>query len=254
MSLVDISYTIKNGMPKYPSDPDAIVNVIKATSKHKINPLMDESGCSSGAGMLYTAYQSGYANLNLRNHHGTHLDAPAHKLPYGRTLDHYPLAKFTNSVGIVDLSRARVYTRAKSEIGVNDIKAFLQGLPIDVGALLFYTGFIDHINTQVGLVESEKTTANQFPFFSEQAMIEILAFFPKLNIIGLDSFSFDPRGSNSDIHRLMFKDDILPLETICNLRGLKQAQQNHTKRTLHCAPLLLENCDAAQTRAYVEFA
>ena len=247
--LIDITYGLKNEMNKYPSDPEPSILVTKATKKDEIETILDESGLSSGAGFEKSKYSSGYTTLNTRSHHGTHIDAPAHKLPGGKTIDQYPLTKFSNTVGIVDMTYQNIYRRIKSEIKPEDLHAGrLINIAKNTGAILFYTGFMDY------LINKKNNNEGSFPFFSQEAIKEIVNLFPKLNIIGIDSFSLDPRGSNSEVHRAMFEKDILPLETICNMDRLRQAQKEKplSIKTLSCFPILINGSDAAQTRAIVE--
>jgi arylformamidase len=248
--LVDITYGLNNGMKKYPSDPSPSILKTNATKKQEIETILDESGLSSGAGVEKSKYLSGYTTCTIRSHHGTHIDAPAHKLHDGKTIDQYPLAKFANIVGIVDMTQQKIYKRMTSEIKREDLQiARLINVARNTRAILFYTGFIDYLNG--GQSEDEQ----KFPFFNQETISQIMTLFPELNIIGIDSFSFDPRGSNSEVHRAMFEKDILPLETICNMSDIKHAQQEKplATKTLYCFPILINGSDAAQTRAVVEF-
>ncbi|MFH1420975.1 MAG: hypothetical protein ABIG30_03340, partial [Candidatus Aenigmatarchaeota archaeon] len=91
---------------------------------------------------------------------------------------------------------------------------------------------------------------SNFPYI-EPELAEYIATRPwmKLNVLGIDSFSIDPRGSNSEAHRALLSRDILILETAVNLKELK----NYTGRKpfeLHCVPVAYPGADAGQTRAY----
>lgn len=46
--------------------------------------------------------------MKLSNHTGTHLDAPAHILPDGRTLGRYPLDRFILSAAVISTGEAEV--------------------------------------------------------------------------------------------------------------------------------------------------
>jgi len=67
---VDLTYRLKPGMFKYPSNEELTVRSTDAS--------VDNQGiCNRSAG----------ADIALLNHHGTHIDAPAHKIPGGKTID-----------------------------------------------------------------------------------------------------------------------------------------------------------------------
>ena len=87
-----------------------------------------------------------------------------------------------------------------------------------------------------------------FTFFTNEAA-EYVASIPNLRIVGLDSFSFDRSGSNSESHLFFLSEDILLLETVANLAYLSSMIEDSIF-TLVCAPILYQNNDAAQTRAY----
>lgn len=59
-----------------------------------------------------------------------------------------------------------------------------------------------------------------FPYLSNEAAEYLSGY--RLNVVGIDSFSIDPQGSNSESHRLLLGKDILILETLVNLEELKR--------------------------------
>lgn len=250
---IDLTYPIHQGMFKYPSDPEVKLVITPAQIQEEEEIIHDESGFTSGVGLTNKKYKSGYTFLEIRNHHGTHIDAPAHKMPGGKTIDSYPIEKFRNKLGIVNLAKSNLMYRPKKEITLKDIEEDLFKLiDCNLGALIFYTGFCDLIQTYDGkYTGKEKTNFEKcFPYFSNEAAKHIADNFRGLNIIGIDSFSVDPSGSNSEVHRTFFERDILPLETLVNLNNLDKYMKFHPNIELFCAPLNYEKADASQTRAY----
>ncbi|MBB6645273.1 cyclase family protein [Halobellus ruber] len=77
---VDLSHPIETGMQTYPGDPDVAV---RSHAAHDAD---------------------GYrvSSLELGSHTGTHVDAPSHVLPDGKTLDAYPLDRFVFDAVRVD--------------------------------------------------------------------------------------------------------------------------------------------------------
>jgi kynurenine formamidase len=250
---IDLTYPIHKGMFVYSSNPEPKIVITPAQIQQEDEIIYDESGFTSGFGLPNQKYKSGQTSLDIRNHHGTHVDAPAHKIPGGKTIDSYPLKKFINNLGFVNLIKKDLMFRAKKEITLKDIESDLAQLEgNNLGALIFYTGFCDLMRASEGkYTGSQKINFETcFPYFSQEAAKHIAENFRGLNIVGIDSFAVDPSGSNSEVHRIFFEKDILPLETLVNLDELAKYLRFHPKLDLFCVPLNYEKADAAQTRAY----
>ncbi|MCX6748150.1 MAG: cyclase family protein [Candidatus Pacearchaeota archaeon] len=259
MPMIDLSYGLEDGMFKYPSDPEAIIVQKLATSRELVPAVVNNAIRNSyghdGAYQTFfkTRYDSGFTRLDIRNHHGTHVDAPAHKIPGGKTIDQYPLEKFENLASLIVLKDTSLLRRPTREIVLDDIKGMLHMHYFEsLGALVFYTGFCDEMKRNNGVLKGQAKTEfeKSFPYFSNDAIKYVIDKCPKLNILGIDSFSVDRQGSNSEVHRILFEKDILPLETLVNLGDIDQ--EIHTFQ-LVCHTLKIKGGDAAPTRAYVEF-
>lgn len=88
MVIVNLSYPLHQGMFKYPSDPEPEIEITKAKRElNQIKILILEKDVYETFTLPDDKYKSGFAFLKLRNHHGTHIDAPAHKFPDGKTID-----------------------------------------------------------------------------------------------------------------------------------------------------------------------
>ena len=246
---IDLTYKISEGMFKYPSDPEVKIERKDATFEDEEEIIYDESGYTSGVATVYRRYKSGYVLLHIRNHHGTHIDAPAHKIAWGKTIDKYVDEKFTNNCALIDLTSSDLMGRKERKIGKEDIERACDLCSYNgVEALIFYTGFCDEMEKNKGRFKAnsaEKINFEKtFPYFSKEAASFIIEKSNCLNIIGIDSFSVDKSGCNSEVHRIFFSKDILPLETLAELRN--KAGKNVFK--LFSIPLY--DADAAQTRAY----
>ena len=93
MKFVDLSHPIYNDMPTYPSDPD--VSIIR------------EKEISTNRTLLHS--------FTMGTHTGTHLDAPAHVIQDGKTLDEFPLSSFSGHAVKVDENS---YNRLKQIDGI----------------------------------------------------------------------------------------------------------------------------------------
>lgn len=79
--IVDLSLSLSEDTPTYPGDPEI-----------KIRPwaFIDRDGY--------------YMNvLRMGEHSGTHVDAPAHFIPGGKTIDELPLEKFIGRAFVIDV-------------------------------------------------------------------------------------------------------------------------------------------------------
>jgi len=232
--LFDLTYELTEDMLKYPSDSEPNIVTIPSSIE-----LVNEE----------TRYKSGRQILNMTNHHGTHIDAPCHKVPGGKKITNYPLDKFVNQCMVIDLTDTNVLKRR--EVSLDDIRSSNFRLLADLGGLIIYTGFCDLMAQIQGDLKGHEKTGFEatFPYLSQEAARYIAGVFPKLNVIGIDSFAVDRQGSNSEVHRTFFAKDILPLETVVGLHQLKP--HKYEPFTLHSVPLKITG-DAAQVRAYAE--
>ena len=84
MEMVDLSRIIYDGMPKIPILPD--VHVQKFLSLEKGHPL-------------------NVTELSLPCHAGTHVDAPIHIMPNGKSIDQLPLDAFVGAGAVIAVNK-----------------------------------------------------------------------------------------------------------------------------------------------------
>jgi len=236
---IDLTYPIHAAMFKYPKDTELLV---EADQAH-----ISEEG----------KIQSAFTTYWLKNHYGTHVDAPAHKLPKGNRIDAYKPEKFINDALLIDLTDKKIMHRLHNRgITPDDIAGKIDFERInreDIGALLFYTGYSDQMEKYEGNIfgSSKHDFENSFPYFLPEAAVSIAKGAPCLNVVGIDSFSVDPPGSSKS-HLVFLTKDILVLETLVNLGELARKIKDSSFR-LNCVPMAYQHADAAQSRAYAEF-
>jgi len=241
--IIELTYPIHEGMFKYPSDPEPKINIIPATTKEEIDGGWSEGENRPLFGSILIKYKSGYSEVAIRNHHGTHIDAPAHKLPDGKKISDYPLKRFRNVCTLLKVPSKRIIT-------LDDIA------PLDLSkhqspGLILYTGFCDEMEKEERKLTGQAKTdfEKKFPALSQETAEYLIKMNPNLSLLGIDSFSFDPQGSNSEAHRVFLKKDILLLETLVNLSELKRIA-GENRFMLYSAPIPYHNADASQTRAF----
>lgn len=113
MQVIDLSQPLYEGMPVYPGTPAPVFSTVTTVENH------------------------GYRvkKIAMNTHVGTHMDAPAHMLADGKTLDILPLERFMGRAAIVDVRAC-----AGGIIGLGELQAQKELLE-QVDFVLFWTGW-----------------------------------------------------------------------------------------------------------------
>ena len=203
MKVYDLTHTIKNDMPVYPG-----------TEQPRLT-----TAC--------TIEEAGYREtlLHMFSHTGTHMDAPAHMLPEGTTLDSYDAEKFTGTALVVDC-------RGQAAITLPLLKGYdLTG----VDFVLFCTGW----DRKWGSDDYYEG----FPCLTAEAAAYLAAL--PLKGVGEDSISLDPCDSvDFPNHNTLMRADFVNTE---NLKGLDALVGR--RFTFVTLPLKFENSDGCSCRA-----
>ena len=207
-NVFDLTRKLHSGMPVYPGTP----------APHFVTER--------------TIDQHGYreTSLSLCSHVGTHMDAPAHMVGDGKTLDAYPPERFFGKGLVADLSKYGPDRSVEWEM----LSPFEREAMAKVAFLFFDTGYdADH--------DAVKAFAVPSPGMLRRAV--------ELGVctVGIDRMSIDKVGSmDMKLHGILFSYDVLILENLTGLSAL------HGIVFSVCAlPLLYENADGAPTRVIV---
>lgn len=206
MRIVDLSHPIHPGTPVYPGAPPV-----------RLQPLA-------------TVHEHGFAErlISLTSHTGTHMDAPAHLLAGGRSLDRVPAERFVGRACVLDL------TAAGPEVPPRALEA-QAGRLAGCTAVLLRTGWDRHWGDPAYL--------GGFPVLSAASARWLAAH--GVTTAGVDAISFDPLDAPSlPIHRLLLGAGVLLVENLTRLACLPPAGF-----TLCCLPLPLADADGAPCRA-----
>ena len=144
--------------------------------------------------------------LHLGSHSGTHIDAPSHFLPDGKTIDQYPLERFMVAGIILPFTGLS----DDQSIQADFIQKGLKGVPKG-GAVLIRTGWDQFWNTDRYL---------RHPYLSPEAAEQIAEAGPGL--VGIDALNVDStvQGTNH-AHRILLGNDILIVENLTRLEQLQ---------------------------------
>ena len=203
MPIYDITVPIHPGMPIYEGDPAVEIAAWSALRK----------GDSANVSFLH-----------FGAHTGTHVDAPAHFLDGGTTLEQIPLDRFVGPATVLDLrDRAAIDAAA---LGEHDIPR--DGIVLcktDNSALWRRSGF------QRG-----------FTYVTLDAAEHLLACGVKT--LGMDYLSIEQFGSKDfPVHKRLLGRGVLIIE------GLDLSTVSAGTYTLVCLPLNLQGVDGAPARA-----
>lgn len=205
--VIDLTHPLAEGMPCYPgTEPPAISEA-------------------------FTVAEHGYAELRLSmlTHTGTHVDAPAHMLQAGQTLDDYPADRFVGRATVIDVTQVKggVVERADLEPHRDTIAG--------LDYLLLHTGW----SARWG----QASYYDGYPVLGEEAARWLAG--RGLSGVGVDAVSVDAAGSTSfAVHRALLERGLVIVENLTGLADL-------CGRTFLfcCLPLKITGADGAPVRA-----
>ena len=183
MLTIDLSHTIAPDMPVYPG----------TEPPHFETPVSIE--------------KDGYTEtkISLFSHTGTHVDAPAHMLTNGSTLDNMAIETFVGPGFVIDLSKSR-----HSLIDLEILMPFKQQIEGN-DFVLIHSGWSD--------LWGSSAYFGNYPVLSREAAEWIGEF--NLKGIGIDMISVDTIGSKTmPVHNIIFEHNMIIIENLTNLDAL----------------------------------
>ena len=181
---------------------------------------------------LASIQQNGYAEkeITFQSHHGTHIDAPAHMIVGGKTLDQFNLSHFTGKAITIDISRF-----VGNVVPLAFFHAFAETIS-QVEFVLLYTGW--------NLKWNSSAYKNNYPTISPEATRFLCD--QHLKGIGMDCFSPDPIDSlDYANHLIALSNEVLLIENLTNLEKIPKDQLVN----FQCFPIKIEGADGAPVRA-----
>lgn len=202
MKIIDISWPISNDMVTYKDKGDVKIEATRTFER--------DGGRES--------------RLTCGTHTGTHVDAPAHFLEDGKTLDQMDLSQLIGKCALVDM------THIMEKITAQDLKdCDLQ----DCKIVLFKTK------------NSDLPAAGKFDLnfiYLDKTGAEFLAQ-KNLTAVGIDSLGIERDQPDHDTHVTLFNSGVLIIE------GLRLKNVDPGAYNLVCLPLSIIGADGAPARA-----
>ena len=208
--LIDMTHTIAPDIPIYPGTPAPSLAPACTLTKDGFRETL----------------------LTFSSHTGTHMDAPAHLLQDGRTLDQMPMSQFSGRATVLDVSgEGPVITEAFLRSNYDAIHS--------ADYILFYTGWEERWGT-------ERFLEDAFPVPDEEAARYLVS--RGLKGVGTDAISIDRiADSHLPVHHILLKDSVLSIENLClrKVRGRKDF-------LFFALPMKFQDTDGAPVRAFAE--
>ena len=207
MRIVDLTHTFENGMPVFPGLPEPEFAPIAKVEED---------------GYAMTRY-------SMLNHIGTHVDAPAHQIAGGDTLDRIPLERLVTDAVTIDVSR-----REHGPLPLAEFEPHLER--IREGDIVFLCSD----NARNYGTDAYWTGWSYPDADAARALIE-----RGISAIGFDGPSADPVDSTSfDLHRIWLGAGRMILENVNNLDGLPE------RAPVVVAPLKVRDANGAPARIF----
>lgn len=206
MKIIDLSHRIEPGMPVYPGTEGPVF-------EHPFDLARD-----------------GFVEMriSMMSHTGTHMDAPAHILDRGKTLDRMPISAFYGQGVCIDVKAEQ------KEIAAQDLTAY-EDMIKTADFVLFRTGWSRLWGT-AGYFE-------RYPVLSPEAAHRLSEL--GLKGVGFDTISADgPADTSFLIHGILLGKDMIILENLANLDLLPRAGFS-----IACFPLHFSGADGSPVRA-----
>jgi arylformamidase len=206
MKLFDLSHLLNNNTTVYPG---------------KDKPIFQPASFIEKDGYRET-------HLEFDSHLGTHIDAPAHMLHDGLTLDRMPVSAFSGKAVIVAVPDGM------KQIDQEFLAAYAKDIE-DAEFILFKTGWSKYWETP--------RYFEDFPTLTTEAVKWLLTF--PLKGLGFDAISADPvESTDFPNHYLIFEKGLLIIENLKFPDELTVAAGEFT-----CFPLPYEYADGSPVRA-----
>lgn len=164
------------------------------------------------------------STIIMNMHTGTHVDAPAHFLKDGKTIEHVSLDSLVGPCRVLDV------TKVEDKIMPEDL--------------------LSH-NIEAGERILLKTKNSSFPLtgqfhkefiYLEQSAAQFLAD-KKIKTVALDYLGIERNQPNHETHEILFTHDITIIE------GIRLKDVEPCSYHLYCLPLALQGTEAAPARA-----
>jgi len=207
MKIIDLSHPITPTMPVYPGTEQPLVET---------RSFLEDDGFVE-------------KRMSISSHMGTHVDAPAHLLEGGTTLDMLPLEQFLGRALAVDVSGL-----GQPFLEIQNLEPYLEAIQ-QAEFVLLHTGWSRHWGSS--------SYYAGYPVFSSEAAEWLSGF--GFKGLGMDTMSVDAMDSESlPVHKAFLQRETILIENLTNLAAVPCSPFLFSS-----FPLSLEEADGSPVRA-----
>jgi arylformamidase len=202
MKIIDISWPLNSNTTEYKDKKYLKIETLSAFAEKQVRETI----------------------ITIHSHTGTHIDAPAHFIENGKTIDKLELTKFVGDCQVLDFSQLEDKITDK-DLEKKNIK-----------------------NEQIILLKTKNSTLGAYgKFFSKFVYLDktgaqYLAS-KKIKTVGIDYLGIERDNPNHDVHKILLENEIPIVE---GLRLMNAQEKNYF---IFCAPIAFENLDGCFARA-----
>ena len=216
MSWIDFSHIISQSMPTFPGTPAPELTTVATVPANYYRET----------------------KLQLYSHMGTHMDAPAHIIEDGRTLDQFPAEHFIGSAVVIPCTPKHMPDEAYPIIDISALEPYMEAAEA-ADFLIFSTGWESKWNDASAYIKDYPILAPDIAFFAATR---------HKKGIGVDTLSPD-RPDKLHFHRAFLSaEEGVIIENLCNLSAVPAGELF----PLCALPLPYENADGAPVRVIGE--
>lgn len=211
MFYIDLSHPIEDKMPVFPGTPEV------------------------GIKQFSTVEKDAYAEKELAfaTHIGTHMDAPAHMISGGKTLDQFQVSDFTGRAFIIAFSH--------DDLDGMEQEAYLSQFENEIREADFII-----LKTNWSEKWGSEDYFKDYPALDKSGAEYLVSF--RITGIGLDAISIDQHSNEKyDAHHVVLGNEILIIENLTGLDKIRSPFFN-----LYAFPLKIVDTDGSPIRAVAE--
>lgn len=170
------------------------------------------------------------SRITMDVHLGTHIDAPLHHIPKGKSTVELDLEKCNGICKVVDFCNYDIITRKDLEKKFN---AFTE----------MYTRILLKTDNSSWLTHKSNQFNENFTAIDETAAKWLVEY--GVSLIGIDYYSIQKYGTPPDVHEILLREEVIILESI-NLFSIEEGDYE-----LICAPLKIEGLEGVPCRSFI---
>ncbi|MCX7748898.1 MAG: cyclase family protein [Clostridia bacterium] len=202
--ILDVSRKIHPGMTVWPGDEGVEIR--------RLASMNNQDACNLSA-------------IHMGAHSGTHIDAPFHFIPNGKTVESLDLSRFFGPVKVLDLTHLEGCIK-EEDLRLKDISS--------EELLLF--------KTKNSFLPEEDIFYKEYVYLHESAARFLIQ--KSVKTVGFDYLSVDKyKGGGHPVHELLLSKEIAIIE------GLLLKEIEEGTYFLSCLPLKIEGIDGCPVRA-----